>query len=202
MHPPFLIGEALRFGWERTRAHSGIVFKVLLTLFGLQIAQSIVTQVLMPSFEGVLALAVIIIAGIVVGAGALVITLKLARGETAHYNDIIPPLELVARYFFASMLAGIVILIGFVLLIVPGIYFLARYSMVRFAAIDGHGIVGSLRESGKLTEGVKWRLLGFMFVLVLLNLLGVIAFVVGLLITVPVSMIAHAHVYQKLKSRS
>ncbi len=51
-----------------------------------------------------------------------------------------------------------------------------------------------------MTVGVKWHLLGFLLIVALLNLLGAIVFLVGLLVTVPVTMIAYAHIYQKLQA--
>ena len=201
MKTPFSISESIRFGWEKTRSHSGLIFKVILTLFAAQIAHSIISSTLMPSLEGIFAMIVLTVVSVVLGTGAMVITLKIARGQHANYSDIVPPLELVVRYFFASLLAGIVIVLGFILLIIPGIYLLLRYSMVRFAAIDGKGIIESLKESGKLTHGVKWNLLGFFLVLIALNILGAIPLFLGLLITLPVTAIAYAHVYNKLLVR-
>ena len=201
MSESFSIREAIAVGWGKTRAHSALIFKVLLTLFALQIVHSIVAKTLMPSLQGVLALFGITVLGIVLGAGAVVITLKLVRGEHAEYTQIMPPLGLAARYFFASALAGIITVVGLVLLIIPGIYLMLRFSMVRFAALDGNGIVGSLKKSGELTEGVKWKLLGFLLTLLGLNFLGFLLLVVGLIVTVPITMIAYAHVYQKLLMR-
>jgi len=201
MSSPFSIGESIRFGWEKVRTHSGIIFKVILTLFVVQIAQSVITAVPLPPLERMMALVVLGVFNIVIGTGAVVISLKLARSKPAHYADIVPPLELVVRYFFASLLAGIVIVLGLIALVIPGIYFLLRYSMVRFAIVDGKGIVESLRESGRITDGVKWKLLLFYLALIGLNLLGLLVLFVGLLVTIPVSMIAYAHVYQKLHAR-
>lgn len=201
MHQSFSIAEALRFGWKKTRAHSGLVFKVLLTLFGVQIAHSIVNETLMPSLEGIFATVILTIVSVVVGSGATLISLKLARGTHAHYADIIPPIDVVVRYFFASLLAGIVILLGLILLIIPGIYFMLRYSMVRLVALESEGIIEALKMSGRLTEGIKWKLLLFILTLAAINVLGALALFVGLLITIPVSMIAYAHVYQTLRHR-
>ncbi|MBX4192577.1 DUF975 family protein [Candidatus Parcubacteria bacterium] len=201
MNDPFSIKEAIKFGWEKTRAHSGLIFKVVLTIFGLQIAQSVVQHTLGASIEGVFAYLILVIVNVVVGVGALVISLNIQRGHHAEYSQIIPPLEMVVRYFFATILACIMIVVGFILLIIPGIYLALRFSMVRFAAIDGKGIFDALKESGKLTHGVKWKLLGFFIVVVALNILGFLALFVGVLVTVPVTMIASAYVYQKLLHR-
>jgi uncharacterized membrane protein len=200
-HPPFLIGEAIRFGWHKTRAHSGLVFQVVLTLFALQVAHSIVGKVLLSSIQGFVAMVVLSAMSIVLTTGATVIALKIARGTRTAYRDIIPPLDVVIRYFLSALIAGIAILIGLILLVVPGIYLMLRYSMVRFAAIEASGAIEALRESGRLTRDVKGKIFLFLLTLLALNLAGALLFFVGLLITVPISMIAYAHVYEKLRSR-
>ncbi len=198
MEHHFSIEESLKFGWHKTKAHSALLFQVMLTLFALEVVSSIVTKVLGHSALGTAASIVLGVVGLFVGVGFTIITLKLAKGEHTSYSDIMPPLKLVWHYFVANILSGLLVVIGFILLIVPGIYLLLRYSMVRYAVIDGAGITDSLRRSAQMTVGVKWHLLGFFAVLVLLNILGAILLLVGLLITIPVSMIAYAHVYQKL----
>jgi uncharacterized membrane protein len=56
--------------------------------------------------------------------------------------------------------------------------------------------------SGKTTFGAKWDLLGLVIVSFFLNLLGVICILLGLFITIPVVMIAHAAVYRKLVAQT
>jgi uncharacterized membrane protein len=75
-----------------------------------------------------------------------------------------------------------------------------RYSMARLAVLDGAAIIESLGKSKKLTQGVKWHLVLFALALAALNVLGFLALVVGLLVTVPVSLLAFVHVYLKLKA--
>ncbi len=100
-----------------------------------------------------------------VGVGFTLVTLKIAKGEHVEYADVIPPLKMVWQYAAALLIAGFLMVIGFILLIIPGIYFALRFSMVRFAVLDGAGIVGSLEKSGDLTRGVKWHVLGFLVVI-------------------------------------
>jgi uncharacterized membrane protein len=88
------------------------------------------------------------------------------------------------------------------LLIIPGIYLMLRYSMVRFAVIDGASVTDSLRKSAELSQGVKWHLLWFILAVIAINIVGAILLLVPLLVTVPVTMIAYAHVYQKLLGRA
>jgi len=198
MKSSFSIQESLKFGWEQTKTHSKVLFQILLTIFALQVAQAIVGSTIQHELIGILATIAIAIAETVVGVGLTLVTLKIAKHERVTYADIVPPLQLIWSYVLALLLAGLITAVGFILLIVPGIYFALRFSMVRYAILEGSGVMASLEKSGKLTHGVKWKLLGFFLVLGFINILGAILFMVGLLVTIPVTMIAYAHVYQKL----
>ncbi|MGC9602483.1 MAG: hypothetical protein ABSE76_01955 [Minisyncoccia bacterium] len=197
----FSIGESLHFGWEKTKAHSRLLFQTMLTFFAVEVASAIVQHVLTHSVLGFVAQVALFVVSIYIGVGFTVIVLKIARGEHASYSALLPNTALVWRFFLAGLLSGVLICIGLILLIVPGVYLLLRYSMVRFAVIDGASVTDSLRKSAELTVGVKWHLLWFILAIIAINIVGAILFLVPLLVTVPVTMIAYAHVYQKLLSR-
>lgn len=201
MHHTFSIKESFAFGWRKTKQHSGLLLRTMLILFALQVAQALVGTVLEHQPIGILASVAIFAAEAVVGIGFTLITLKIAKGVRATYADITPPARLVWEYILASLLAGLMIAAGLLLFIVPGVYLAVRFSMVRFAVLEGEGVIGSIKKSGTLTEGVKWRLLGFLLVCGLLNAAGIIFFAIGLLVSVPVTAVAYAHVYQKLHAR-
>ncbi|HUD03137.1 MAG TPA: hypothetical protein VMR46_03980 [Candidatus Paceibacterota bacterium] len=198
----FSIGESLHFGWAKTKAHSRLLFQAVLTVFAVEIASAIVRRVLVHSLLGFAAEAVLFIMSIYLGVGLTVITLKIARGEHASYSDLMPNTALVWRFFLAGLLSALLVVCGLILLIVPGIYLALRYSMVRFAVIDGASVTDSLRKSAEQTQGVKWHLLWLMLAIIAINIVGAILFLVPLLVTVPVTMIAYAHVYQKLQGRA
>lgn len=103
----------------------------------------------------------------------------------------------VQEHMFA---AGVFSLVVASALVCAG-YMMLRYSLARFAVIDGARTLVSLRTSATLVRGQVWRLLGFFAVLALLNIAGALFFLVGLLVTVPVSMLAYAHVYHQLQRR-
>ncbi|HEY5262273.1 MAG TPA: hypothetical protein VIJ33_09185 [Solirubrobacteraceae bacterium] len=76
----------------------------------------------------------------------------------------------------AEIIAGILIALGFVAFIVPGIILALRWSVVaQTAAIDHEGWMPALRRSGRLAAGNYWHILR------LLLAIGVLTFVVGLL---------------------
>ncbi len=107
------------------------------------------------------------------------------------------------KYFGAYLLVGLAVGIGIILLIVPGIIFALMFMFATFIVIDrGLGPIDALNESSRIGKGYKWQLFGFTLVLVLINLLGLLALVVGLLVSVPVTSLAFTHVYRVLSARS
>jgi uncharacterized membrane protein len=107
------------------------------------------------------------------------------------------------KYLGASILTGIAIVLGFILLIVPGIIVLLMLMFVTFIVIDRElGPIEAMKESKRLAHGHKWALLGFLLVLALINLLGVLALGVGLLVSIPVSSLAFVHAYRVLGGRA
>lgn len=106
------------------------------------------------------------------------------------------------KFALAMILSGIIVFIGLVLLIVPGIIAQLMLSMVVFVALEKHmGVIDMLKESRRLTDGHKWTLFGFMLIVAVMNIIGALIFGIGLLVTVPLTILAMAHVYKKLDQR-
>ena len=78
-----------------------------------------------------------------------------------------------------------------------------RLGFYKYLIIDKKDITirQAMRESMLITKGVTWKLFLFTILIGLINLLGLLCFVVGLLVTVPLSAIAYAYVYDKLLRR-
>jgi uncharacterized membrane protein len=85
----------------------------------------------------------------------------------------------------------------------PGIYFAIRFYFFIYFIVDKKaGIIESLKRSWEITKGQAWNLFLFNLVLFGINLLGVICFLIGLLVTLPITGVATAFVYRKLLSQS
>ena len=100
----------------------------------------------------------------------------LNLGETVR--AVLPFLGTV---IIASILAGIGIAIGFVLIIVPGLILLTFWSLiVPSIVIGGEGVFGSFRKSWRTVRGYAWHVFGT-YVLVFLILI-VFDIVIGLIL--------------------
>lgn len=108
------------------------------------------------------------------------------------------------RQFFAligvGICVGIVVILGFVLLIIPGIYLLVRLSFSNTALVDREqGVVASMKYSWGLVKGkIFWTVLIVFFVQLMLFVVGTIPFMIGLLITYPIGMLLMTTLYRDL----
>jgi uncharacterized membrane protein len=103
----------------------------------------------------------------------------------------------------ASLLVSIVVVLGMILLIVPGIIFALMFMFATMIVIDrGLGPIESMKESKRITTGYKWKLFALGLVLTLLNVVGLLALIVGLLVTVPVTILAFTRAYRELSARA
>ncbi len=72
-----------------------------------------------------------------------------------------------------SIVVGIAVTIGFVLLIVPGVYLMTIWAVAAPAlVIERHGIGGALGRSRELVRGHGWQVLGVIALVILLALLA------------------------------
>lgn len=103
------------------------------------------------------------------------------------------------RFLGAHILTGIVVALGFIALIVPGFVLLVGLMFVPYLVVErGLGPIEGIKESWRITKGHKWQLFLLFLALLGINLLGILALIVGALVSVPVTMIAVVHAYRTL----
>jgi uncharacterized membrane protein len=107
------------------------------------------------------------------------------------------------RFLGTELLVGIIVFFGFLLLVVPGIIAAVGLGFAPYLVIDrAKGPIEALKESWRITQGHKWQLFLFGLALIGLNILGLLALVVGLLVSVPVTWLAVTHAYRTLQSQT
>lgn len=152
--------------------------------------------------------------------------LNLHDGKSARVADLFTQYHLFWKYLGTSILvnlivAGPIMVVGIlgailsmsaandvifsvamtlsIMLIIPAIYFSIRYGFAMLVTVDrGSGPVEALKQSSAMTVGVKWRILLFWLAMAGLNILGVLALIIGLIVTIPITFIAYLHLYRRL----
>lgn len=199
----FSISEAIKFGWEVFKKNPWFLIGIILVIFFINSVPNIISDQLR-SDDNSMILAIIGLAfwilNMLVSLGGIKISLALTDGKKAEFADLFNGYNLLISFILASILYAVIVIFGVILLIVPGIIFAIMFHFYSYLIVDKKmSPIEALKESKKLTSGSKWQLFLFGLVLGLLNIAGILALFVGLLITVPVTMIAYAYVFRKLQ---
>lgn len=110
---------------------------------------------------------------------------------------------------FASITGGAVqpddmLLIGVLVVaaVVAAITASSYFALAPYAFIDKKcGPIEALKQSVRITKGNRGRVILFFFTMALLNLFGALLLIVGLLVSVPVTLLAFAHLYRTLSGQ-
>ncbi len=196
------VKDSLSFGWETFKKRPFLSVAV--------VAIVIIISGILSSLGGegagtaafLLAVAVFVI-NVLIEMGLISFALKAHDDiTTASLQNLWHPQSL-WQYLVVKILTGIIVIVGLVLLIVPGIIAALALIFATYLVIDRNlGPIEALKESMRLTKGHRWNLFLLALSLILLNVLGAIALLVGLLVTIPVSLFAVAHAYRTLAKQS
>lgn len=200
-HVKFSISEAIRFGWESFRGRPGFYLGVMVIAAILYVIPGAIGNALRQDLPGITIVMKIIgyIIQLLLGIGFIHIGLKVVDKLKPEIADLYSHSERLVDYFIVSILYGLIVFGGLLLLVVPGIIWSVRFSFATFYVIDKKmKPVEALKASYAATKGMFWDLFLFMIAIGLLNLLGSIPLGLGLLITVPITMVAMAYVYRKV----
>lgn len=228
VNQPFSVGDAITYGWNKFTQNLGpllismIIFWVIgIVLYVVQIA---ISAAMSPSadcytaYDGRL-VCTNINAGI--AAGALFFSLVFAligacfsyfvqatfvragllatRGEKIEIASIMS-FERFGAVFVALLLVGIGTFIGLILCILPGIAFAIFASFTLFFVIDKQvGAVDGIKASFSFVKDNFGPIILLELLLLVINVVAALCFGIGLIITVPLSVIAQAYAYRKLQ---
>ena len=196
----FRIGEILKTAWGIFKEKMLFVWLVFAIIWGVSLFFGLLQKrVGEESIFGLLVALVSLVASIILQLGLIRIYLDLIDKKDTKVETLFSEYQHFFRYIVASILYGLVVIIGLIFFIVPGIYLALRYSFYSYFIIDKNvGILESLQKSSELTRGNKWKILLFLLVICGINILGLLFFVVGLLFTIPITSIAFSVLYRTL----
>ena len=134
--------------------------------------------------------------------GYFALLLKHARGERVVFDDLFSIDSRWISFAFLGLIKTVLILIGFLLLIIPGIYLSVQWMFAELLVIDkGLRPLEALKASSELTKGYRWKLFLFSLVMTVLILVGFLALGIGAVVASIVSMFAIIKIYFTLSSQ-
>jgi uncharacterized membrane protein len=211
------------FAWERIKADPGTILATVVVAFVLFSLVSGITQFILTIASGVgsaasrhvsstfdafapLALALkgveMIVSDVVwafIGSGITIFCLNVARGRPYVFGDIFTGAPYFVSALIAQIAVTIAVLVGLVLLIVPGVILSLGLSMTMPLIVDrGLGPMEAISESWRITTGHKMNLFVFGLLAIGVLIVGLCACGVGFFLALPLLFIAQAYIYLRL----
>jgi hypothetical protein len=120
--------------------------------------------------------------------GNFIVSAKLLHGQTPEFRDFFQGFQYFLPLVLLSLVAGLFIAIGTMLLIIPGIYLAVAYLFASYLVVDRGLDFWPAMELSRLTVNPRWfGYFAFLLLLALLNIAGAALLGLGLLLTVPLS---------------
>lgn len=203
MFERFSTDDALKFGWNTMKSNIGFFIAFLGVLLLISLALGYVEESV--KADKLIARIIDIISWCVnslLTIGIIKIMLSFCDEEKAEFADLFSGFDCLFKYMIAWVLYVLIILGGLILLIVPGIMWAIKFQFFGYLMIDqGLEPIDALKESARITRGIKGDLLLFSLLLAAINVLGALCLLVGLFATIPTTMLAYGYVYRELIPR-
>ena len=128
--------------------------------------------------------------------------LKAARGEKPEVKELTKVLENYWNIIIATILFGVIVFIGFILFIIPGIYFLCKLAFVRYLVIDEKmEALTAIQESWKMTNGHALTIFVMGLLAIPIFIAGILLFGIGVIFSTMWVEAAFASLYHAASSR-
>lgn len=194
----FSIEAAFKFGWETFKKRPGFFIGITVII----LVVSWLTGFIIGMFGredniigGLLNLAVTTL----VDLGVVATMLKVFdNAESATFADLWHPQQYLP-YLAATLLTAAIVVVGLILLIIPGIIAAVALLFVKFIVVDRKlGPIEALKESVRITKGHRMTLFLFVLAIAVINIVGALLLLVPLLITIPISSLAMVYAYRTI----
>lgn len=200
----FAIADSIHAAWDLFKEKWYVIYGLYLFPVLIAVVYSVLLDSLREEFSvmALFLMFVYMVVQTVVSMGLVKGYLNLVRGKQITVETFKEMLPLVINYVLGTLLVGVIILAGFIFLILPGIYFSLKYYFVPFLLIDKKmGPMEALKASAKMTDGIKWELVGLFAATIALAYLGLFALLFGIFITAPVAGFSYVYFYEKALKR-
>ncbi|MDR3142147.1 MAG: glycerophosphoryl diester phosphodiesterase membrane domain-containing protein [Tannerellaceae bacterium] len=202
MESKFTISEVLSASWAALKSQIWILVGLFI---GYMILSFVFGLLLSPAMTSI---ALSLIANLIFYVIAIVFTLGYTKnlfqtldGEEPQFSAYGQQARKIGTYFVAGLLYCILVFIGTLLLIIPGIYIALRLQFfVQLIVEEDAGIIESLQKSWNITKGQALPLFLLALVMMGICIVGFILLGVGIFVAAPLISLMCCCVFRKLNS--
>ena len=214
---PTSVGAVLRYSWEKFKANALVWILAALVLMiltgGVSYAGNGRNGLMNNGSVGFrIALSIgIFLAAVISAVVGYLIQAALVKGSLAETDGLKPDFGAFVKFngpqilqvILASLLVGIMTGIGFVLCIIPGLvlsFFL--FFTMQFVLDAGQDAISAIKSSFSLVGQNVGKVLVVALAFLGINILGAIPCGLGLLVTIPLTVIGTSYLYRVLSGRA
>jgi Tfp pilus assembly protein PilF/uncharacterized membrane protein len=123
--------------------------------------------------------------------GFVAVSSRLMQGERPQFGEFFEGFRFFLTLFLLGVVSQIFICLGLILLVVPGVYLTVAFFLAPWFVLDRKvGFWEAMQSSRRAVRPHWFELFGLFLLIILVNLLGIVALGVGLLVTIPVGWCA------------
>ena len=194
------IGEVLKTASEKQVGFKFNYFIALIIYGAISTAITFVQEASIGTSVGGMASLIEVIITLVLfplGVGLGLLGIRRAAGKDTPVSTLWEPYSHALPLIVMFVLMAVLIVAGFFLLVLPGIYLSIAYSFAPYLIVEKNmGVWEALETSRKAITEYWWRYFGLMLVALLLVIIGSIPLLVGLIWVIPIVAIATGEVFQ------
>lgn len=195
--------QTLQSSWTKTKENFWVITNVLLltaliffitNLFSTNVEETNI-------FLNTLAFAINAIVDAFMMFALIKFFLRISNGASASVFGMFLNTKGFYKFFILYTAINLATFAGVILLLIPAVYVFLTYAFATYIYLDKNlNIQESIIESARITKGNKLQILKFFLCLLVLNICGGAFFLIGLLVTLPLSFLSIIEVYKKLSN--
>jgi hypothetical protein len=206
----FAVDEVIGFAWKSMRKYFWPLTGILTCNFLVQTIPGVASMVLnyTSSSSAMSILGLIISLGsmvlnLIIALGTINLWLKVTDGDTIATRDIYAKIPKVWDYTLATIMYGLMVGLGYICLILPGIYLQIRFQFYPYFIVESNASpIDSLKASFAITKGAVAELLFLGIANYFIGWVGLMLFLIGTFPALCIQNIGLARTYRLLRKNT
>lgn len=138
-----------------------------------------------------------------VAFGVSFANLKAARGDKLTITDMFAAFRNYLNAVLASLLTGIIIVLGLIFFIIPGIIFACKLAFTPYLIVDRKmEVIEAIKTSWRMTDGHALEVFGIALLAIPVCIAGLLLFGVGIILSIMWINLAFASLYHSVSTYS
>ena len=207
----FKVFDVLSEAWERTKGVKLFIIGGGIAMIAISMVMAFVLSFLIGLVGAVLHVPMLAVAGtfiaqvlsnivtMPIAAGIFVICLKQVQDRGTDFGEVFSHFDKAIPLFLTFLLLYILMVIGFLLFIIPGIYLAVSYVLALPLVIDRNLSPWEALEASRKALTKRWfSVFGLLLMMGLIMMVSMIPFGIGLIWTAPMMALSYAVLYRQV----